>query len=165
MKLQKKDLIKDAIQKEALAAKVTKKERKIFDLVSSDVKMSDVHKKNPYIVLKYYQNDWQCFSDWEKAELKQWTAFLSYLAQHTWQDVYETASGKPKHGLAYTKYDVEDVKSTKAKGILQKLTRHLSEDIDFFELRVDQKKLRVHGFQTQAAFFLVLLDREHEIFP
>ena len=41
----------------------------------------------------------------------------------------------------------------------------LSEDINFFELRVNQNKLRVHGFQSHSAFFLVMLDRNHEAFP
>jgi hypothetical protein len=36
---------------------------------------------------------------------------------------------------------------------------------DFFELRVNQEKLRVHGFQSQSVFFLVALDREHAAFP
>lgn len=47
---------------------------------------------------------------------------------------------------------------------MEKVSRVLSEDIGFFELRISQK-IRVHGFQAQTAFFLVLLDRGHRVFP
>lgn len=41
---------------------------------------------------------------------------------------------------------------------------HLSADISWCEMRVTQKA-RVHGFRAGNAFFLVFLDRNHEIFP
>lgn len=161
----KKVLPKEKIDTEAISAKVSLKERKIFDLVAADAKQSDVPNKKPYVVLKYYQDNWQCFSDWEKSELQQWTSFLARLSEHTWRSVYESGSRCPKHGLAYTKYNIKDVKSQKAKQALDRVKNLISEDIDFFELRVNQEKLRVHGFQSQSAFFLVLLDREHAVFP
>ena len=40
----------------------------------------------------------------------------------------------------------------------------LSPDITFSELKVTEKA-RIHGFQVGAAFYLVWLDRNHEIFP
>lgn len=33
------------------------------------------------------------------------------------------------------------------------------------ELRVNQSKMRVHGIRANAAFYLVLLDREHRVWP
>lgn len=69
-----------------------------------------------------------------------------------------------KHGLAYTKYNIKDVKSQKAKQALERV-KTLYQKILILELRVNQEKLRVHGFQSQSAFFLVLLDREHAVFP
>lgn len=158
-----KKLPKEKIQEDAAAIKLSEGERKIFDLVTIDADR-EVTKKNPYVVLKYFQDSWQCFSAWEKDELKQFSGFLAHLSNHTWQQVYETARKNGKHGLAYTKYELSHVKNG-AKEHLEKVKKLISEDIDFFELRVDQNKLRVHGFQSQAAFFLVLLDREHAVFP
>lgn len=40
----------------------------------------------------------------------------------------------------------------------------LSEDIGWCEMRVTQKA-RVHGFRAGQGFFLVFLDRGHDIFP
>jgi len=126
---------------------------------------SNTLKINPYVALKYFKSDWQCFSDWEQQELKQFSSFLKILSKHTWQQVYETGNKTPKHGLAYTKYEVDDVKSEAIKSRLESVKNEISEDINFFELRVNQNKLRVHGFQSQSAFFLVVLDRNHEAFP
>jgi len=67
--------------------------------------------------------------------------------------------------LAYTKYEIDEVKSEAIKSRLKSVEKEISEDINFFELRVNQDKLRVHGFQSQSAFFLVVLDRNHEVFP
>lgn len=164
--MKKPSLPKDKIREQAVAAsqvKVTPTDRRIFDLVSAEA-ARDIHTKNPYVVLKYFQDAWQCFSDWEKDELKQFTGFLSYFAGHTWQQVYATSGKSNKHGLAYTPYDLSTVPKA-VKGHLEKVRGMISEDISFFELRVNQKKLRVHGFQAQSAFFLVLLDREHSVFP
>ncbi|MGO0789679.1 hypothetical protein EJD96_18185 [Herbaspirillum seropedicae] len=158
-----KALPKEKIKADAAAVKLSLGERKIFDLVSADADR-EITKKNPYVVLKYFQDSWECFSAWEKDELKQLSAFLRRLGSHTWQQVYETAGKSGKHGLAYTKYELSHIKGS-AKEQLEKVKKLISEDIDFFELRVDQNKLRVHGFQSQAAFFLVLLDREHSVFP
>lgn len=119
--------------------------------------------KNPYVVLKYFQSDWECFSNWEKEELSQFSKFLNLLKQHTWDSVYKSeGKWKSKGALGYTPYDLKEMKS--GKSYLERIQQILSEDISFFELRVNQK-IRVHGFQVQAAFFLVLLDREHRVFP
>jgi hypothetical protein len=40
----------------------------------------------------------------------------------------------------------------------------ISEDVSWCELRVTQKA-RVVGFRAEHAFFLVFLDRNHELFP
>jgi hypothetical protein len=50
------------------------------------------------------------------------------------------------------------------KEVLKKVRNSISPDIGFFELRVSDK-IRLHGFQSQSAFFLVMLDREHRVFP
>ena len=41
----------------------------------------------------------------------------------------------------------------------------ISEDIDFYEIKVDpSNKARIHGFFVQGVFFLVWLDRGHSCF-
>lgn len=161
----KNQKLKEKIASEVNGFRLSEIEKKIFDLVERDA--SEAHsvlQKNPYVVLKYYQNDWQCFSDWEKSELRELSGFIDKLAKHNWQQVYASGSKIPKHGLAYTKYDISGA-GAGAQSHLKRVRSLISEEIDFFELRVNQKKLRVHGFQSQSAFFLVLLDREHAVLP
>jgi hypothetical protein len=130
--------------------------------IKEDGMRNSILSKNPYVVLKYFQSDWECFSDWEKGELSQFSNFLNLLKQHTWDSVYKSGGkGKNKGSLGYTPYNVRDMKS--GKSYMEKIQQNLSEDISFFELRVNQK-IRVHGFQVQSAFFLILLDREHRVF-
>lgn len=140
-------------------------EDKIFDipkLLDTGHRESSLQ-KTPYVVLKYFQTDWQCFSELTKEELKAFTAFIDLLSQITWKTVYESAGkGANKGSLGYTCYDHKAMKSGKSQ--VDKVKSRLSEDIQFFELRVTQR-MRVHGFQSQAAFFLVLLDKDHSVFP
>jgi len=146
--------------------RTSRKELDILGLVSDELQScSSCTKLNPYVALKYFRSDWQCFSDWSSAQLKEFSSFLAHLGGHTWQQVYETASRKPKHGLAYTTYNVSDVKNARIRKKLEEVSSLISEDINFFELRVNQNTLRVHGFQSQSIFFLVALDKDHEAFP
>jgi len=164
----KRRLPKNTINKEVseLSVRANHKEVKIMGLVAEEVQEnSNALKLNPYVALKYFRSDWQCFSDWESQELKEFSSFLKNLQCHTWQQVYNTGSKIPKHGLAYTKYNIDDVKSEAIKRKLDSVKKEISDEINFFELRVNQNKLRVHGFQSQSVFFLVALDRNHEAFP
>jgi len=159
-----KKAVKEEIDSAAIRA--NSKEIKTLGLVTSELKENlNVYHLTPYVALKYYRSDWQCFSEWESSELKEFSSFLENLKKYTWDQVYRTGSKVPKHGLGYTKYDVEDVKSSAIKSKLKSVQEEISEDINFFELRVNQNKLRVHGFQSHSAFFLVALDRNHEAFP
>lgn len=161
----KKSKLKAQILDEANSVRLSVSEKKIFDLVERDAASANsVLQKNPYVVLKYFQDTWECFSCWEKDELREFSGFLRHLAGHTWQQVYSSGSKIPKHGLAYTKYETSGA-GEGAKEHLTRIREQISEDISFFELRVNQNKLRVHGFQSQSAFFLVLLDRGHAVLP
>jgi len=164
----KKRLPKHAVKDEVsrLSIRASQKEVKIVGLVTEELKgHSTALQLNPYVALKYFKSDWQCFSDCQIQELKAFSAFLKSLQKYTWEQVYSTGSRKPKHGLAYTKYKMNDVKSEAIKATLESVKKEISEEISFFELRVNQNKLRVHGFQSQSIFFLVLLDRNHQVFP
>ncbi len=151
------------IEKEDAAA-TTALERKIYDLPAfkkDGVREGPLH-KNPYVVLKYFQKDWECFSAWTKDELGQFSNFLATLGGHTWGSVYKSGGkGQNKAGLGYTPYKVEEMKAGGPH--VKKVLAGLSPEISLIELRVSQK-MRVHGFQSQSAFFMVLLDREHKVF-
>lgn len=118
--------------------------------------------KHPFVVLKYFNSQWECFSDWQHDELKQFSSFLDKLSRHTWHTLYMSGGkGENKSGLGYTPYEVDQMSAGSQH--LQKILGEVSSEIDFFELRLS-RKLRVHGFQSHAGFFLVLLDREHRVF-
>lgn len=159
-----KKLPKDKIQQQAQSInKLSPIEEKVLSLSNT---MSGVSSDNdsPFVVLKYFRHTFECFSAWEKDELKSFSDFITSLRQRTWRQVLETSGkGENKAGLAYTPYDVSKVKNG-AEDHLKEVRKQIGDDITFFELRVNQK-MRVHGFRAKAAFFLVLLDREHRVFP
>ncbi len=126
-------------------------ESKIFGF---DAKRND----NPHINLKYYQSKFECFSSWTQEELRDLSSFIDKLSQSNWTDVFKSGgkSGS-KSGFGMTFHKREALPKFPA-------IDQISEDIDFFELRVNQKA-RVHGFRNFSSFFLVLLDREHRIYP
>lgn len=112
-----------------------------------------------FVYLKYYDHQYECFSDWEKNELKQFSQFVDKLRQTTWVNIYKSGgkSGS-KTGFGYTVHKDTSVLPN------QKIIEHLSQDITFFELRV-KDKIRVHGFRSKSAFCLIWLDREHQVYP
>ena len=139
-------------------------EAKIFDLPTykKDGSKESSLKRNPYVVLKYFQESWECFSEWEREDLKLFSNFLRTFSSHTWDSVYKSGGkGENKGSLGYTQYNVKDMK--KGSSHLKKVSQLISEDLNFFELRVSDK-IRLHGFQSQSAFFLVLLDKSHRVF-
>jgi hypothetical protein len=118
----------------------------------------------PFVALKYFRSGFECFSDWEKDELKSFSDFLVDMRQRTWHQIL-TSSGKGqnKTGMAYTPYDLSAVKGGANVNLIA-VRSQIGEDITFFELRLSSK-IRVHGFRAKAIFFLVLLDRNHRVFP
>lgn len=159
-----KKLPKGKIEESAKAAlQLSERDNKIFAIAqSAGVQGGD--NASPYIALKYFRDAYECFSHWEKDELRAFTDLINDLRKRTWQQVLQTSGKTDKHGLAYTPYDPATAADA-AKAHLEAVRSQISPDISFFELRVDQNKLRVHGFRARAAFFLVLLDREHRVFP
>lgn len=106
------------------------------------------------ISLKYYSASCECFSRWEKNELKKFSQLIDKIKRHTAEQLQRGASSLCKRH--------------KGKPSRDRFRRpsDLSVDLEFFELRVDQSnKARVHGFFIDGVFFLVWLDRGHECFP
>lgn len=165
-KIPKKAIKKEQQDNKDVKVRANEKEIKILGLVSEELQNnSSALKLKPYVALKYFKSDWQCFSDWQSNELKEFSSFLENLSRYTWEQVYKTGNKLPKYSFGYTKYELKDVKSEAIKSKLTDVKDVISEDINFFELRVNQNTLRVHGFQSHSAFFLVALDRSHEAFP
>jgi len=132
----KKNLIPQKVVKNELggiSVRANHKEIKILGLVSREIKeQSTIHKLTPYVALKYFKSDWQCFSDWESQELKEFSSFIKSFQNHTWEQVYKTGSKIPKHGLAYTKYEVNEIKSQAIRKKLEAVQNEISEEINFF---------------------------------
>jgi hypothetical protein len=110
----------------------------------------------PYVALKYYVPEFQGFSEWTPDELRAFSEFNRKLRSLTWQLIYQS-SGRlgTKTGLGYTPYRRDRLHPAPSPVAI-------SDDVSWFELRVTQRA-RVHGFRAGAAFFLVYLDRRHEL--
>lgn len=111
-----------------------------------------------YVYLKYFDHQFECFSDWQADELKQFSQFINKLRQTSWQNIYKSA-GRPgnKKGLGYTIHKNTEILPN------ENLVKILSPDVTFFELRVSGS-MRVHGFRQKSVFFLIWLDRKHRIY-
>jgi hypothetical protein len=109
-----------------------------------------------FVALKYYRPEHQCLSEWTPDELRALSAFCRNLAQMTWQQIVETG-GRRKAGLGWTPVNRGHLPGTD-------FLHSISEDISWMELRVTQVA-RVFGFRAGHAFFLVFLDRTHDIIP
>lgn len=132
-----------------------KKQAKGKPTLKEEARPIDWNKAPVILTLVYFQHEKQCFSDWNKREMTKFWGFSRKLHQMSWLQVYETASkGADKRGMAYTVIPRE-------KYIGVDFIKNLSDDINMFELRVDDK-MRVHGFREKQFFHLCLLDREHK---
>jgi hypothetical protein len=109
-----------------------------------------------FVALKYYRPEHQCLSEWTADELRGFSAFCRKLSQMTWQQIIESG-GRQKTGVGWTRIDPARLPNTD-------FLDSISEDISWIELRVTQEA-RVFGFRAGQAFFLVFLDRTHDIFP
>ncbi|MGL5014811.1 MAG: MAG6450 family protein [Bacteroidales bacterium] len=134
--------------KESKTSFISKEAATLKNQVESD--SDDAH---VLMSIKYLQHDFQCFSDWESKEMKAFWGFNKKLHDHTWKQIYQTAS--TKKGLAYDKISYDKYPESDFK-------KELSKDHTLFELRVTDKA-RVHGFRIKGIFYLCWLDRNHEI--
>ena len=124
-----------------------------------DVKVPDTvlysskseHQEHLHVSLKYWHSRSQCFSEWQKNELKHLTKLIDKVQELT------EISVKTDAGLKWKTHKGPPV------GQFSKPTSLPTEHV-IGELRANQKA-RVHGFLHQGTFFVVWLDRKHEVFP
>ncbi len=115
-------------------------------------------REKAYVALKYYQPAYECFSEWNRDELKAFSAFCRKVTERSWEQIRQSG-GAPgnKSGLGFSPH--KDRRKLPNHG----LRDLISPEVEFSELRVTQKA-RVHGFRMKATFFLVWLDRDHRIY-
>jgi hypothetical protein len=95
---------------------------------------------------RYFQQRYQCLSDWQKDELK-------YLA--TWMAKQATKTVSQITSVTQTCHAHKGKKTLPAS---------VSPDVRLYGLDVTAGA-RVHGFFTDNTFYLVWLDRSHAIHP
>lgn len=108
-----------------------------------------------FLSLRFIQNDFQCFSEWDKNDMSCFWNFNNEVHHKSWTMVYSTAGKKQKTGLAYTPLPLHSYPNSDFKN-------QLSKDITLFELRLNDK-IRVHGFRHKSIFYLCWLDKNHTI--
>jgi len=159
-------MAKNSKRKEKLQKASEGTGNEVEELTSSEATFLGLQKRDKsappdtaFVALKYFQPQHECLSDWEKDELGSLSNFITKLSCMSWIDIQKTG-GKlgSKVGVGFTKH--KDRKKLPDCPVLDQI----SEDIDFFELRVSEKA-RVHGFRAKSTFFLVWLDRNHQIYP
>lgn len=134
----------------------------LFDAANAEEKAAADQHNRPFVALKYYDKDWECFSQWDAAELAAFSDFNRKISLISWNEIYKSAGAAgQKTGLGYTKLELSVIDES-ASNKLKKLATKLSEDISFFEMRLGSEA-RVHGFRSAETFFLVLLDRNHRV--
>lgn len=152
----------------SLLDKVAKKQSENSDNKSINLKIKDAallslsensDNDTAHVNLKYYRHEHQCLSEWDADQLRAFSAFCRKITQIKWTDIYKTG-GKAgnKTGLGYTPH-----RDRKVLPVTPEL-KEISPDLTWFELRVTGEA-RVHGFRCKSAFFLVFLDRQHDVYP
>jgi len=108
-----------------------------------------------FLSLRFVQHRYQCFSDWSKTEMNSFWDFNSRIHDYTWQQLYQMGGKQQKTGFGYTAINRHQLPQSELVDVL-------SADVNFFELRVNQK-IRVHGFRYQSVFYLCFLDKNHDL--
>lgn len=95
--------------------------------------------------LRYYQRRQECFSQWQKDDLKGFSKWVEHVSQK-----------RPEQVTSVTKTCHAHV------GITQPLPASISRDVRMYGFDVG-RKARVHGFFAGIDLFIVWLDRNHSI--
>ena len=95
--------------------------------------------------LRYYDRKSECISTWQKDELKAFSGWVEKMCARTEAQVTSTVKTCHAH-----------------KNSPLSLPSEISPDVKIYSLDVGSKA-RVHGFFAGGKFFLVRLDRSHEV--
>lgn len=92
---------------------------------------------------RYFQQQHECLSDWQRGEVKHLATWISKQAKRTVSQIQSNTDTCHAH-----------------RGPQAALPDEISEDVRLYGLDVTSAA-RVHGFFNQNTFFLVWLDRTH----
>lgn len=95
--------------------------------------------------LKYFQKSHECFSKWQGKDLKEFSGWVGKVADRSEAQITSTTLTCHAH-----------------KGKAKTLPSSVSPEVKMYSLDVGAKA-RVHGFFSSGDFYLVWLDREHQI--
>jgi hypothetical protein len=98
-----------------------------------------------HVNLRYFEKKYECFSKWQKPELKAFSSWLGKMSNSTPSQVTSTTNTCHAH-----------------RGKTKPLPISISKEVQMYSFDV-AKKARVHGFFTGNDLFLVWLDRNHEV--
>jgi hypothetical protein len=122
------------------------------DLTALEEVPNDTDDAPIFVSLRFVDNQFECLFDWDKGQMNDFWGFQRDVHKLTWRQLKQQSGST---GFGYT---IIPCSLYPASGI----RNELSEDINFFELRVNQKA-RVHGFRIKSIFYLCWLDRNHQI--
>lgn len=109
--------------------------------------------KHVSVSLRYFQRSCECFSKWEKNELKKFSQTLDKIRGYSPEQLklHKPLCDNHKGEPAERRFSIPS---------------EISLDTPLHEIKVDpSNKLRMHGFFSGSVFFLLWLDREHACFP
>lgn len=115
--------------------------------VSADAVRHEIEFDTVAVNLRYYQASYQCFSKWQKTELKAFSSWCEKISNRTEAQITSTTQTCHAH-----------INPSKRP----RLPSELSPDIQIYGLDVSSKA-RAHGFFALGNFFLVWLDRDHKL--
>ena len=97
------------------------------------------------VSLKYFDSKFECFSKWQPRDLKQFTAWLGKVREKSKADI--TSDTKLCH---------------RHHGEVKRLPAEISRETFVYGLRITDKA-RVHGIFSGDTFYLIWLDRNHNL--
>jgi hypothetical protein len=109
-------------------------------------------KRGVSISLRYFRKQTECFSVWQKGDLKKFSGLIEKIRDYDERSLKSSAlCGVHKNKPSRDRFSLPD---------------ELSQDLDMYELRVDpSNKARVHGVFWAETFYLIWLDKDHQVFP
>lgn len=116
------------------------------------VRVGQAAEKPVHVSLRYWHTGSQCISVWQRGELEKLRKLIDKVQKLTPTAIRTDA------GLHWKNHNGPP----RGKGWSS--PAGLSKDVPICELRVDNKA-RVHGAIYEGTFYLVWLDRNHEVFP
>lgn len=151
---------KKHLNRSAIAQHNTEKSQPKTKYINKDTALmhgwlEDGDRASLFVSIRFVQHSFECFSDWDKTEMKAFWAFLEKAHQYTWQMIKNQSGKFDKTGLAYTEIDIKQYPDCDFK-------KNLSPEITLFELRVTQK-IRVHCFRDKSICYVCWLDKNHRI--